>query len=45
MKENIDTKFFKDDLSDCYHIVSSVSELETIIDNFKKNLSISKKFK
>ena len=45
MKDNIDTKFFKDDLSDCYEIVSSVNELESIVENYKKNYNISKKFK
>jgi len=45
MKNNIDTKFFKDDLSDCYDIVSSIEELENIIENFKRNYNISKKFK
>ena len=45
MKDNIETKFFKDDLSDCYEIVSDVKELESIIENYKKNISISKKFK
>ena len=45
MKENINTKFFKDDLSDCYEIVSSISELENIIEHYKRNYNISKKFK
>lgn len=45
MKDNIETKFFKDDLSDCYEIVSDVKELQNIIENYKKNISISKKFK
>ena len=45
MKDNIDTKFFADDLSDCYEIVSNVTELESIVENYKKNYNISKKFK
>lgn len=45
MKDNIVTKFFKDDLSDCYEIVSDINELEKIVDNYKRNLNISKKFK
>lgn len=44
MKDNIDTKFFKDDLSDCYEVVTTISELESIVDNYKRNISISKKF-
>ena len=45
MKDNIDTKFFKDDLSDCYEVISTIEELESIVENFKKNYNISKKFK
>lgn len=45
MKDNIDTKFFKDDLSDCYDIVTTVEELENIVNDYKRNYSISKKFK
>lgn len=45
MKDNIGTKFFKDDLSDCYEIVTDISELENIIENYVKNIKISKKFK
>ena len=44
MKGNIQTGFFKDDLSDCYAIVSSIEEVEEVITTFKKNISISKKF-
>lgn len=43
IKDNIETGFFIDDLSDCYDIVSSIEELESIVDNYKRNLSISKK--
>ena len=45
MKENIETRFFIDDLSDCYDIVSSIEELKEIVINYKRNNSISKKFK
>lgn len=45
MKDNIDSKFFKDDLSDCYDIVTNIEEFETIVEKFKKNYNISKKFK
>jgi len=44
MKDNIDTGFFIDDLSDCYDIVSSVDELEEIVKKYKMNTNISKKF-
>ena len=44
MKDNIETRFFLDDLSDCYHTVSSISELEQIVNNYKRNSNISKKF-
>lgn len=44
MKKNIETKFFKNDLSDCYEIISSVKELESIVENYKMNYNISKKF-
>lgn len=43
IKDNIDTGFFIDDLSDCYDIVSSIEELEMIVDNYKRNLNLSKK--
>lgn len=44
MKDNIHTGFFKDDLSDCYTLISSVDELEEFVKNYKKNYNISKKF-
>lgn len=43
MKENIETGFFVDDLSDCYDIVSDISELENIVDNYRRNHNLSKK--
>lgn len=45
MKDNIDTNFFKDDLSDCYQVISTIQELENIVNDYKRNYSISKKFK
>ncbi|MBQ3020904.1 MAG: LOG family protein [Bacilli bacterium] len=44
-KDNIDTKFFKDDLSDCYQVVTNLEELESIVEDYKKNYNLSKKFK
>jgi len=44
MKKNIETKFFKNDLSDCYQVVSDLKELESIVENYKMNYNISKKF-
>ena len=44
MKKNIETKFFKNDLSDCYQVVSNLKELESIVEKFKMNYNISKKF-
>ena len=44
MKDNIDTKFFLDDLSDCYEIVSTIEELNGIVEKYKQNTNISKKF-
>ena len=45
MKDNIESKFFKDDLSDCYQVVTNLSELESIVEDYKRNYNISKKFK
>ena len=44
MKKNIETKFFKNDLSDCYQVITSLNELESIVENYKMNYNISKKF-
>ena len=44
MKKNIETKFFKNDLSDCYHVITDIKELEGIVENYKMNYNISKKF-
>ncbi len=44
MKKNIETKFFKNDLSDCYHVITDLKELESIVENYKMNYNISKKF-
>jgi len=44
MKKNIETKFFKNDLSDCYHVITNLNELEDIVENYKMNYNISKKF-
>ena len=43
MKQNIDTGFFIDDLTDCFDIVSSIDDLEKIVDNYKKNYNLSKR--
>ena len=43
MKQNIDTGFFIDDLTDCFDIVSSIDELEKIVDNYKINYGLSKR--
>ena len=45
MKESIESGLFKDDLGDCFKIISSLEELEIEVDNFKRNLNISKRFK
>ncbi len=44
MKDNIETGFFKDDLSNCFDLVSSIEELEEILDRYIKNNMIFKKF-
>ena len=44
MKKNIETKFFKNDLSDCYQVITNLNELESIVENYKMNYNISKKF-
>ena len=44
MKDNIDKRFFVDDLSDCYDVVSSLEELEDIVNKYINNYKISKKF-
>ena len=44
MKDNIETKFFLDDLSDCYDIITSIEELKNVVENYKRNANISKKF-
>lgn len=44
MKKNIETKFFKNDLSDCYQVITDLKELESIVENYKMNYNISKKF-
>lgn len=44
MKQNIETKFFLDDLSDCYDIITEVDELKGIVEKYKMNTKISKKF-
>ena len=44
MKKNIETKFFKNDLSDCYQVITNINELESIVENYKMNYNISKKF-
>ncbi len=43
IKDNIETGFFIDDLNDCYSIVSNLEELESIVDNYKINMNLSKK--
>ena len=45
LKDNIETRFFVDDFSDCFDVVSSIDELKNIVDNYKRNFNISKKFK
>ena len=45
IKDNIVTRFMKDDFGDCYTIVSTEKELEEIISNYRINSNISKKFK
>ena len=44
MKDNIETGFFIDDLSDCYSLISSLAELEEEVNKYKRNVNISKKF-
>ena len=44
MKDNIETGFFIDDLSDCYSLISSLEELEEEVNKYKRNVNISKKF-
>ena len=45
MKDNIETGFFIDDLSDCYTLISTLEELEEFVESYKRNSYISKKFK
>ena len=40
MKKNIETKFFKNDLSDCYQVITDLNELEGIVENYKMNYNI-----
>ena len=44
-KDNIETGFFIDDFSDCFDVVTSIDELNSVVDSYKRNVSISKKFK
>ena len=45
MKNNIETGFFKDDLSDSYNIIDNIEELESQILKYKEHVSIVRKFK